>query len=961
MLPKRRPRESPFATRARYPGARPVVRDPSKTVPKSPYLPSPIIAAKGVVEVLGVAFRGWVLVILAMVLGIALLDLAPPAAAPPGDGIDRVVIQRDPSANGTWVANGTYYISDTDVFWLVGYNDTFGWLGPVPGYWWVDNLVSGGVQPTVNVTSTNFTAGPQPGTVRVNAYCQRTPPGGGCGDPGNQTTSANMTGPLIVLRNPVIDLKIRDSSNGGGSVVLDVTYYIGDTDAFWAAGYDANGSYAGDVSANWATDQPSMCSVTSPGTSTTFRALAAGACKATATFDTGSGIVSNWTGVLTILQRPTVYVDDDGLCGGNTPCFTTFRDALANASDGYTVIVYAGLYPENILVDKRVRILGLDRAGIRVDGGGSGTAFRVVADFVEISNLTIANAQYGIYVDRVNRTTVVYNTIEDYAYGLYFNQTREAFTAWNVITRGAYGVVTDHASNDAVRYNQISYNTVYGAKDFDSTLRNCFNWNTFHHNKVAYYYDPDFPLTPFEFDGNVVEDNEVGVIVENGPALRLTNNVFRRNGRALEILGSDLNVSVNTFEQNGVAIRLVDADGNVTANALVGNAANLVCVRSAARIEGNDFTGGSKGVDCAYFSGIIAANRFAIDGLAAINLLGGGPAVVRDNVAPGLYYSFTRTTVSELTVSDSTVLTYDARLDSVRLGGAAWVREHRSLTVRVVAEGGAPVQGALIEVRDRNGGLAAETFTDAAGLAPTRSLLVRSRTVAADSTLSPFTVRATIEGRVGEAFVPLDAAGEATIVVSGVILPPTPEPWTIPWGLILFGSIMALSAATLLGLEPLKYAALALILPLFTRIRRDNVLDDYTRGRVYQYLEMNPGDHFHGICRGLALGAGTVTYHLEVLSRVGLVSARTDGVYKRFYPTGVRPPETNGGVLSEVQARIVHAVRDLPGITQKELVSLLGVRQSTLGYQMARLIERGLVRAERRGRNVRYHAPEKPG
>ena len=935
--------------------------DESKTVPKCPYPPSPIIAAKGVVEVLGVAFRGWVLVTLALVLGTALLELMPPAAAPPGPGIDRVVIQRDPSANGTWVANGTYYISDADVFWLVGYNDSLGWVGPIPAYWWVDNPASGDVQPRVNVTSTNFTAGPQTGTVRVNAFCQRTPPGGGCGDPGNPTTSANMTGPLTVLRNPVIDLKIRDSPNGGGSVVLDVTYYVGDTDAFWAAGYDANGSYAGDVSANWTTAQPSVCSASSPGTSTTFRAVGAGTCRATAMFDTGSGTVSNQTGNLTILQRPTVYVDDDGVCGGNAPCFPTFGEALANASDGDGVIVYAGFYGEHVVVDKRVRITGLSRGSIRVDGGGSGIAFLVVADSVEISNLTIANATYGVFVDRVNGTRILYNTVSDYGTGLYFNRTREAFTAWNVITRGEYGVVTDHASNDAVRYNVITYNTRYGAKDFDSTLRNCFNWNTFRYNKVAYYYDPDFPLTPFEFDGNVVEDNEVGVIVENGPALRLTNNVFRRNGRALEVLGSDLNVSANAFEQNGIAIRLVDADGNVTANALVGNAGNIECVRSAARIEGNDVTGGSTGVDCENFSGIIAANRLAIDGLAAITLVGGGPAVVRDNVAPGLYYSFTRTTISSLSVSDSPVLAYDSRLDSVTLGGAAQVREYRSLTLRVVSEGGAPVPGAFIEVRDRNGGLAAEAFTDAEGLAPTRSLLVRSRTVAADSTLSPFTVRATIERRFGEAFVPLDAPGEVTVVVSGVVLPPTQGTWTMPWGLILLGSVLALSAATLLGLEPLKYAALALLLPLFTRIRRDNVLDDYTRGRVYQYVEMSPGEHFHGICRALSLGAGTVTYHLEVLSRLGLVTARTDGVYKRFYPTGVRPPETNGGVLSEVQARIVHAVRDLPGITQKELVSLLGVRQSTLGYQMAKLIERGLVRAERRGRNVRYHTPEKPG
>jgi predicted transcriptional regulator/nitrous oxidase accessory protein NosD len=913
-----------------------------------------------VVEVLGVGVRGWVLVTLALVLGTALLDLAPPARAPPGDGIDRVVIQWDPGANGTWVDNGTYYISDTDVFWLVGYNDTTGWVGPVPGYWWVDNPNAGDVLPRLNVTSTNFTAGPQPGTVRVYAYCQRDPGGGGCGASGNQTTEYNTTGPLTILQNPVVDLKIRDAANGGGGVVLDATYFVGDTDAFWAAGYDANGSYAGDVVANWSAPPPSVCSVSSPGTSTTFRALSAGTCIVVASYDTGNGTVSNQTGILTILQRPTVYVDDDGLCGGNTPCFTSFRDALSNTSDGYTVIVYAGTYAEQVVVDTRVRILGLDRAGIHVDGGGSGTALLVLADFVEISNLTVENAKYGVFVDRANNTRIVYNTIKDYEYGLYFNHTREAFTAWNTVTRGVYGIVTDHATNDAVRYNEISYNTQYGAKDFDSSLRNCFNWNWFHHNRVAYYYDPDVPIAPFEFDGNVVEDNEVGVIVENGPALRLTNNIFRRNGRALEVIGSDLNVSANAFEGNGVAMRLVDADGNVTGNTFAGNAANVRCERSAARIEANVVSGGSRGIDCVDFSGVITANVLATDGPEAIRLFGGGPAVVRDNIAPGRFFGFTRTVVSELAVLDATVVAFDSGLGSVSLAGDARVLEFRSLTVRAVDEAGAPVQGALVEVRDRTGQVVADGRTDAEGLAPPRMLLVRSRAVREDSATSWFTVRAVAGSRVGEAVVSLETAQEVTLEVRAVTLPPSPVGSAIPWGLVLFGSVLALSAATLLGLEPLKYAALALLLPLFTRIRRDNVLDDYTRGRVFQYLEMNPGDHFNGICRALGLGSGTVTYHLDVLGRLRLIVPRTDGVYKRFYPSGVRPPETNGGVLSEVQARILHAVHDLPGITQKELVAVLGVRQSTLGYQMSQLAAKGLVLAERRGRNVRYRAPEDP-
>lgn len=71
--------------------------------------------------------------------------------------------------------------------------------------------------------------------------------------------------------------------------------------------------------------------------------------------------------------------------------------------------------------------------------------------------------------------------------------------------------------------------------------------------------------------------------------------------------------------------------------------------------------------------------------------------------------------------------------------------------------------------------------------------------------------------------------------------------------------------------------------------------------------------------------------------------------------SGLNPPaKGEEGTLSEVQVRIVRAVRDVPGLTQKQLARLMGVPTSTLRYQLTGLAERGSVRSERRGRNVRY-------
>src|SRR3989338_6685105 len=61
------------------------------------------------------------------------------------------------------------------------------------------------------------------------------------------------------------------------------------------------------------------------------------------------------------LGGTTLYVDDDGVCGGfNTPCFTTLQAALLNATDGDKIFVYSGVYNETgqIVISKNITIEG---------------------------------------------------------------------------------------------------------------------------------------------------------------------------------------------------------------------------------------------------------------------------------------------------------------------------------------------------------------------------------------------------------------------------------------------------------------------------------------------------------------------------------------------------------------------------------------------------------------------------
>jgi uncharacterized repeat protein (TIGR01451 family) len=53
-----------------------------------------------------------------------------------------------------------------------------------------------------------------------------------------------------------------------------------------------------------------------------------------------------------VFAQNTEYVDDDGVCGGNSPCHTTIQAAITAATNGETIIVYPGTYNEKLTIGK---------------------------------------------------------------------------------------------------------------------------------------------------------------------------------------------------------------------------------------------------------------------------------------------------------------------------------------------------------------------------------------------------------------------------------------------------------------------------------------------------------------------------------------------------------------------------------------------------------------------------------
>lgn len=201
-----------------------------------------------------------------------------------------------------------------------------------------------------------------------------------------------------------------------------------------------------------------------------------------------------------------------------------------------------------------------------------------------------------------------------------------------------------------------------------------------------------------------------------------------------------------------------------------------------------------------------------------------------------------------------------------------------------------------------------------------------------------------------------NAKGNSAVVTLFVHPPVTSTSWwnstTATFAVL---GVLAAVLAAINSVEWGKYKFLGVILPLYTKLKKEDVLNQYTRGKIHGYLVANPGDYFNSIAKALGISSGNLAYHLRVLEREGEIASKKDGVYKRFYPRGAKMGPSRENELSSVQKSIFDAIKETPGIKQKDIASLLGVTSSTVSYHLQKLVATGLIRARRKGMAIRYH------
>lgn len=145
---------------------------------------------------------------------------------------------------------------------------------------------------------------------------------------------------------------------------------------------------------------------------------------------------------------------------------------------------------------------------------------------------------------------------------------------------------------------------------------------------------------------------------------------------------------------------------------------------------------------------------------------------------------------------------------------------------------------------------------------------------------------------------------------------------------------------------------LLFLIPGFTRLEKDEVLEHNKRDELYRFIKQNPGPSFSDLRRELALSNGTLVHHLRILEGQEYVKGVRDGFRTRFYVRG--PKIIMESYLTRTQIQLVEAISANPGLTQKELAQLLGLPRESVSYHTKQLAAKGRLAIKQEGKWRRY-------
>ena len=178
------------------------------------------------------------------------------------------------------------------------------------------------------------------------------------------------------------------------------------------------------------------------------------------------------------------------------------------------------------------------------------------------------------------------------------------------------------------------------------------------------------------------------------------------------------------------------------------------------------------------------------------------------------------------------------------------------------------------------------------------------------------------------------------------------------YDMIFLMGMGSISLITIVGLirkvENLKIIVYSIIIiPLYSKIKRNEIFTISNRTDVYEKIYQNPGIHYSKILKEIRQKNGTLIYHLRVLENEGIIRSEKKFGKRYYFPKGTtfRSQDIH---LPPTQRSIVNHLNIHGRKTPMDLQSELSLPSSTVGYNLKVLLQKEILVVERKNKNSFY-------
>lgn len=229
------------------------------------------------------------------------------------------------------------------------------------------------------------------------------------------------------------------------------------------------------------------------------------------------------------VSATTLYVGGTG--GGN---YSTIQTAITAANVGDTVYVYAGNYNENIIINKRITLVGAGQINTTIDGGGTGHVIHIFnSNGVSISGFKITNggtnnSNAGIAITYTTNCLILNN---------------------NVSSNGFYGLSISVGDGNTIKNNTVTYNQGSGIVISNISINNNIINNIIDYNCLNKSSNEAGLKIFVDTDNNRIIGNEINNNNKTGILfLSADSNLIQLNS----ISGNQNGIYFQTFDYNNI-------------------------------------------------------------------------------------------------------------------------------------------------------------------------------------------------------------------------------------------------------------------------------------------------------------------------------------------------------------------------------------------------------------------------